>query len=482
MPTLTDWVAAFAQALSKRIGEKRYHLWFEQQTRLTWTDQELVVGVPNRFFLDWLQGTFAEAIQAAAESVAGQPVPVRFVIDPALFQAHRQHRLGVAVRNETSGEKWEPPGVCADAAEVSLEPGPAVRQARPAPNKLDRFLVGESNRLAYAAVKQLVESLRQDTSWFGGRPRPAGIPLTLYGPHGVGKTHLLEGCAQALEQASEPGKIVCLTAEDFTNQFLQAMRQGKLSEFRRRFRSLTALLLDDLQFLEGKRATQEELVHTLEALTRHGRVFVATCDRHPRQARWSPELVDRLLGGAVWAVELPDVELRRRLYQAKAQELGLVLGSEVTDYLAQSVRGNVRELEGALYAIYHYATVHRQPITLPLAQQALGHWLRPNPGAVGLRDVERAVSRVLHLRPGVLRGRDKVRSASHPRMLAMYLARKHTGLPYSEIGRYFGGRNHSTVIAAERKVAGWLRDHAHLRLGGQNWAVADLLEHIEREL
>jgi len=482
VPTLTDWVAAFAQELAKRIGANRYHLWFEQQTRFHWGEQELVIGVPNRFFLDWLQGTFAETIQSAAESVAGQPVAVRFVIDPALFQAQRQQQDSRSQGANGAGEYLPAAGCVPARPTLSTDSnGPKQRQTPGGPSKLDEFLVGESNRLAYAAVQQLADSLRQDTAWFGGK-RIVGIPLTLYGPHGVGKTHLLEGLAEALAQAGEPGKVLCLTAEDFTNQFLQAMRQGKLIEFRRRFRNATALLVDDLQFLEGKRATQEELLHTLEALLRQGRILVVTCDRHPRQARWLPELVNRLLGGAVWPVEPPDPDLRQRLLITKAQRLGVALSEEVARYLAEVVQGNVRELEGALYAVYHYATVQQRTISLELAQQALGRWLRPRCSVVGLRDIERAVSRTLHLRPGVLRSRDKVRSVSYPRMLAMYLARKHTGLPYSEIGRFFGGRNHSTVIAAERKVAQWLRQSASLRFGRQTWAVAELLQHIERQL
>ncbi|MCS7168517.1 MAG: DnaA/Hda family protein [Gemmatales bacterium] len=482
MPTLTDWVAAFAQELSKRIGEKRYHLWFAQQTRIELTDKQLTIGVPNRFFLDWLQATFAQAIQAAAETVAGHPLTVRFVVDPALFQAQRRQQ---SASNMAWDESETSPNLPSSA--VLARDGKAADSARANPRragaKLDDFLVGESNRLAYAAVTQLVQGSAPEKAWFGNSaPRLAGVPLTIYGPHGVGKTHLLEGLAEALMRQHEPGKVLCLTAEDFTNQFLQSLRQSKLEEFRRRFRQAAALLVDDLQFLEGKRATQEELLHTLATLSRQGRIFVATCEYHPRQARWIPELIDRLAGGAVWPIELPDPSLRQRLLHAKAQKLGSPLSAEVAEYLAQRVQGNVRELEGALYAVWHYATVHHRPVTLELAQEALSRWLRPQPKTVSLRDVERAVSRVLHLRPGTLRGRERVRSASYPRMLAMYLARKHTGLPYHEIGRFFGGRNHSTVIAAERKVSRWLTTQTCLRLAGQSWNVAELVEHIEREL
>ena len=514
MPTLTDWVASFARELAQRIGEKRYRLWFAQQTRFHWQDEQLLIGVPNRFLLEWLQTTFARSIQSAAESVAGHPVQVRFVIDPALFQAQRQGELASHGNNpaaiEQSGSETTdgtlPDAACRDefrlrCSEVSSveslpvrldaraitqnetpRAGLAACQPLRATTKLEEFLVGESNRLAYSAVLRILEAVRQDTAWFGAARRPLGVPLTLFGPHGVGKSHLLQGLAERLVAVFGTGRVACLTAEDFTNQFLQALRQGKLVEFRKRFRSLQALLLDDLQFLEGKRATQEELLHTIEALTRSQRVLVATSDRHPRLLRWLPQLTDRLLGGAVWSLDLPDQDLRRRLLAVKAERLACDFPASVLDYIAQTVRGNVRELEGALYAVHHYATVQQKAVTPELAQVALNHWMRPRCGQVTVRDVERAVSRVLHLRPGLLRGREKVRSASYPRMIAMYLARKHTGLPYGEIGRYFGGRNHSTVIAAERKVSTWIRDNVTLQLSGNSWRACELLELIEREL
>lgn len=515
MPTLTDWVASFAQELAQRIGEKRYRLWFAQQTRFYWQDEQLHVGVPNRFLLEWLQTTFGRAVRSAAETAAGRPVPVRFVIDPTLFQAQREEEThekltllapaaheekacwpiaaevsgqlsgssAAMVGNSTaSGGIAETPD-CYSQAKGAKDTPPAGASESPSPaSKLDDFLVGESNRLACAAVMQLLQTLRQDTSWFGTARRPLGIPLTLYGPHGVGKTYLLEGLAERLVAQFGSSRVACLTAEDFTNQFLQALRQGKLAEFRRRFRSLQALLLDDLQFLEGKRATQEELLHTLETLTRSRRVLVATCDRHPRLVNWLPELTDRLLGGAVWPMDLPDPELRRQLLAVKAQRLACTIPPDAIEYIAETVRGNVRELEGALFAVHHYAVVHQAAVTVELAQVALRRWLRPASSAVSLRDVERAVSRILGLRPGLLRSREKVRSASYPRMIAVYLARQHTGLPYGEIGRYFGGRNHSTVIAAVRKVAAWLRENTTLRLSGNSWRVRELLELIEREL
>jgi chromosomal replication initiator protein len=261
------------------------------------------------------------------------------------------------------------------------------------------------------------------------------------------------------------------------------MRSGKLGGFRPQFRGSQALLVDGVHFLANKEATQEEFLHTYEALHKRGRPVAVTSECHPRLiGGLMPELADRLLGGGVWALEPPDPATRQAILRAKAGRLGCPLPEEAVQFLAGQLRGNVRELEGALHAVHHYSLVHRQPVTPALVRQATGNLIRHAARAVQLRDVERALCVVLGLEVRALHARGKARAVSHPRMLAMYLARKHTAAPYGEIGRYFGGRNHSTVIAAERKVNTWLEDDAPLLLGDRQWSPRDLLEQVEREL
>jgi chromosomal replication initiator protein len=455
LKTRVDDVAAALQAcLCQRIGEPRYNLWFARKTKFTGTADELVVGVPNLFLQDWLSKTFGADVQAAASEVLGRRVPVRFVIDPELFQAARQRET-------------EPPPAAPPADK------PAARRRSPARprrwRRLEDFVAGSCNRVAHAAAQSLVEA-----------PDDHPCPLVLHGPVGTGKTHLLEGIQAGLSQHNPSWRICFVTAEEFTNRFVQAMHLGKLSAFRKQFRECDALLLDDLHFLARKQATQEEFLHTLDALLTEQRAVALTCDCHPRLAdHFLPELTDRLLGGAVWGLTTPDRTTRLQLLRAKAL---IPVPEAVLTFLADQLHGNVRELEGALHSVVHLGRVTGRPIDLDLTREALGDLLRHSVHVVRLDDVERAVCAALGIQGDLLRSKKRGWMVSHPRMLAMYLARKHTRATYSEVGKHFGGRNHSTVVAGEKKVRQWLAEAATLPLGKQAVPVRDLLERIERQL
>jgi chromosomal replication initiator protein len=293
----------------------------------------------------------------------------------------------------------------------------------------------------------------------------------------------LEGIYAGLRRARPDWRVCYVTAEDFTNRFVQAMRLGKLGAFRKQFRDADALLLDDLDFLAAKKATQEEFLHTFDTLQSDGKQVVVSCDCHPRLADdFPPELVDRLLGGAVWALVPPDSETRLALLRARVATGAPAIPESVLGFLAEQLRGNVRELEGAIHAVRHLARVTGRTIDVALTREALGDLLRHSVRVVQLTDVERAVCEVLGLAPAALRGKDRAWAVSHPRMLAVFLARKHTRAAYSEIGLHFGGRNHSTAVAAEKKVRQWLADGGSLSLGDRRVPVRELVERVERLL
>ncbi len=460
MYQLDDVVAALAQALCRRIGEPRYNLWFAGKTKLTWDDDHLAVGVPNLFLQDWLQKTFGNDVRAVAAEVFGAAVPVRFVIDSELFQAARQREAAVP----------------AAPAHPAAKPQAAATQAKKArPRRwrsLEEFIVGACNRVAHAAAVGLVES-----------PQDVPCPLVLHGPVGTGKTHLLEGIYAGLSRGEPGWRVTFVTAEEFTNRFVQAMHLGKLGAFRKQFRDGDALLVDDVHFLVRKQATQEEFLHTLDVLTAEGRPVAVTCDCHPRLAEaLLPELIDRLCGGAVWGLTTPDRATRGTILRAKAARLG-GMPEPVLAFLADHLHGNVRELEGAVHSVLHLARVTGRPPDVAVAREALTDVLRHSVRLLRLPDVERAVCTVLAIGGDVLHSRKRAWLYSHPRMLLMYLARKHTAATYSEIGKHLGGRSHSTVVAGEKKVRQWLADNAALALGGKRPVpVRDLLERIERAL
>jgi chromosomal replication initiator protein len=308
-------------------------------------------------------------------------------------------------------------------------------------------------------------------------------PIVLYGPVGTGKTHLLEGTYVGLRKGRPDWRICFVTAEEFTNRFVQAMRLGKLAGFRRYFRECDALFLDDLHFLASKRATQEEFLHTFEVLHSAGCYVVVTCDCHPKLAdELAPELTDRLLGGAVWGLSPPDPQTRLQFLRAKASLTEPPLPDEVVRLLAEHLHGNVRELEGALHSVRHYSRVADRPIDLTLAREALADLMRHAVRSYQLSDIEQAVCRALRLETAALQSKQRTWAVSHPRMLAMYLARKHTAAAYSEIGVHFGRRNHSTVVAAEKKVRHWLQANDELVIAARRWRAREAIEVIEREL
>ncbi|MBX9679503.1 MAG: chromosomal replication initiator protein DnaA [Gemmataceae bacterium] len=468
MRTLThDHVAALARMLCQRIGAPRYDLWFKDKTKFVCGNDRLTVGVPNVFYQDWLQKTFVEDIRAVALEVLGRKMNVVFVIDPELFQAARQQQ-------ERSKSAPASKKASADSAKpekgTGAKAGPSrLRRWR----RLDDFVVGACNRVAHASALAVVED-----------PSQVAYPLVFHGPCGIGKTHLLEGLCVALREAHPDARIVYLTAEEFTNKFLTAMQTGKLSTFRKQFRDADVLIVDDLQFLARKAATQEEFLHTLEALQRADRPVIVSCDCHPRLAdQLLPELTDRLNGGSVWGINLPDKATRGELVRRKALRPHVpALTKDVVELLAQQLRGNVREIEGAVNSLVHMARVSAKPIDLRLAKEALGDVMRHSVRLVQISDVEQAVCRVMNLAKDDLKSKKRSWAVSHPRMLAMYLARKHAGSTYSEVGQHFGKRNHSTAVAAEKKVRQWLKDDASLRLGSRELPVRDLVERIEMEL
>jgi chromosomal replication initiator protein len=488
-------VAALEQALVRRLGEPRYNLWFKQHTRFTHDDGLLVVGVSNLHFQDWLAKKFGADVEAAAAEVFGQPVRVVFRIEPELFQAARREQERVRAQPEQPAAKKTPepparparPPTLFDEQPQEPRPSPRTKQKPPPPepdspapagpkrrwHRLAEFIVGPCNRVAHASALSVVEA-----------PGQGANPLVIHGPVGTGKTHLLEGIYAGLRRSQPHWRVCYATAESFTNRFLQAMHAGKLGPFRRHFRECQALLLDDAHFLARKKATQEEFLHTFDVLLAEGAQVVLTCDCHPRLAdEFLPELTDRLLGGVIWGLTPPDADTRLQILQARALRLGEPAFPEgVLQYLAAQLRGNVRELEGALQSVRHYGRVTGRRIDLGLVREALADLLRHAVRVVQLADVDHAVCRVLRLETGALQSKQRAWAVSHPRMVAMFLSRKHTAATYTEVGQYFGGRNHSTAVAAEKKVRQWLQDDHELALGERRVRVRDVVELVERDL
>jgi chromosomal replication initiator protein len=466
-------------ALAERVGESRFGLWFGEGVRLGLEGDSLEVGVPNTFFRDWIQGHFATNLVDAAREVTGRSLNLRFrvdgeappplghVIDPPPPDANDRP----LAPPKTIPMPSPTPPIDKPRSQVSTTTPATVTPSRP-PRKLEDFVTGPGNRLAHAACVDLVQTL-------GG----SFNPLVIQGAVGLGKTHLLEGIAAALRSRHPGMKVIHITAEAFTNGFLDAMRTGSLTTFRARYRGAGALIVDDIHFLAAKKATQDEFLHTFNALIADGSPIVLATDQHPRQiAKLTDELATRFLGGMVVKLESPDPSTRRAILQSKAAARGVIVPEAVLNYVADHLRSSVRELEGALHSLIAHASMTGKRLDLALAKTALRDTIRHTARAVALKDVEKAVCQLFQIEPDALKADNRARAVAYPRMLAMYLARKHTGAAYSEIGRFFGGRNHSTVISAEKKVLGWLKDEARNALLSGFETMGDILNSLERTL
>ena len=498
-------------AVSDRVGATRFALWFGGNVRLGVNREgdSLIVRVPDAFFRDWIERHYTPSLLDAVEAVIGQRLRVSVEVDGECDQ----HPADVAAPPARPPEGSESPRLLAqiplplpveptyraplpaatngltsvpdpplDRSEVHpprrgdtsaspaglIQPGLSRRPLR----RLEDFVTGPGNRMAHAAAAEMSRTAGQTFN-----------PLMIHSAIGLGKSHLLEGINLSLRQLHPKLQIVQMSAEAFTNGFLESMRSGTLSGFRTRFRGAGGLIVDDVQFLAAKRATMVEFLYTFNALYDKGAPIILSADQHPRQiSRLTDELVTRFLAGMVVRIESPDLMTRQAILQAKASAHGVEVPEAVVAYIAEHLRATVRELEGALHTVITQSVLTGRRLDLTLAQSALRDSIRHTTVSIGMRDIERVVCNLFQVKAEALKAEGRAQALAYPRMIAMYLCRKHTGAAYSEIGRYFGGRNHTTVIAAERKVNKWLNSEKRIVLLPGFETVADVLSDIERAL
>jgi chromosomal replication initiator protein len=481
------------QMLVSLIGERQFDHWFRGKTRLAVENEVLVVYAANPFLQKWLQKQHRAALVQVARSLIDQSAGVRFDVDATLAvksalaadSASAELPTAMAAMGTRSENLLLPqdPLRSRDLAKSQEMGASAAAQRaspqRPSPQRpgrrfadLSDFCVGDCNRMAVTAVRQASE-----------RPDGAGGPLFIYGPVGAGKTHLLEGLYREIRRTTSALQVLFLTSEQFTNYFTQAYRDHTLPAFRQRFRTVDVLLVDDIDFLDAKRVVQEEFLHTFQQLESHAKLVVVCGDRHPRLlSKISDELKTRFLSGMVCRLEAPDLETRERIAVCKARRLDADFSPEVLKYVARRFSNGVRELEGALHCLQVYHRMTGKRVGMTAAREVLGDLERDCLRVVRMADIERVVCDLFGLDATDLKSSRRARSVSEPRMMAMYLARRHTRAAYSETGQFFGGRNHATVISADHKVAAWLSENAEIKVASQTWRLSDVLDTLEQQL
>ena len=467
----TEIVSALRTALADKVGQDRFDLWFGAGTRLDYDGRALRIGAPSRFFLEWIRSSFRRQIETACSDVLGNCPAIEFHLEAAAKDEGGS--MPAALIN--GAVKQARPGPRPVAIERQASASPPPTEAAPVERRrfasLDTFVAGESNRLAVTSAEMVVRQPGQHS------------PLMFYGPTSVGKTHLLEGIWTSARRSHQRLTAVYLSAEQFTSHFLEALRGSGLPSFRRKYRGVGLLMIDDLQFFVGKRATQVELLHTIDTFLREGRQLVFAADRSPAElAELGPELTTRLTSGLVCSIEPPDYATRLGIVAQMARRMKLHVPTEVQQFVASRLTSHARELSGALCRLKATGQSVGRPISLGMAEEALSDLIRHSGRAVRLADIEKAVCDVFGLDPSSLQSDAKAHRVSHPRMLAMWLARKHTRAALSEIGHYFGRRSHSTVVSAQRRVDGWMASGRPLDLADHRWPVDDAIRQVERRL
>lgn len=434
-----DAVAQIENIVAEKVGPKRFKLWFKNATRFSITEGFLRVETPNPYVRDWIEKNCLSVIQDAAAQVVGSPLEVNLSIDPALAKNLR--------RKQPDSQADYVAGAAERQAREHRRHGTAPSQ-RTLHGRFEDFVVGESNRLAYTCAMSVAES-----------PASQFNPLFIHGGCGLGKTHLIEAICNELRSRYPQLRWACVSGEEFTNQFVFAVKSGNREAFRERYRQLDLLCVDDIHFFANKRATQEEFLHTFNAIDAGGKQVVMVSDAHPKLiGHLSESLVSRFISGMVVKIEPPDYATRIGVLRKRAARLQFDVQDEVLKYVAEQFQANVRELEGALLKLVALARLQGEELSLSLARRGLADMILHTVPVIRLTDIESVVAIYFGLSPADLHTSRKTRTIALARGLAMYLARRHTKMSFPEIGRFMGNKNHSTVILATRRIQKVLDD------------------------
>lgn len=426
------WPQVLAQ-LSDELPEQHVNTWL-RPLQAVQEDGVLRLLAPNRFAVDWVQSNAAARIGSLLRDSPGPDL--KLVVEIGSRAPANGHGVDGAARH----------GTVTTMAPVARSPAPPPVQigARLNPEStFDRFVEGKSNHFAKAAAMQVAEN-----------PGKAYNPLFIYGGTGLGKTHLMQAIGHVIRERDPQARVAYVHSERFVDNMVQALRHNTMNEFKSNYRSLSALLIDDIQFFANKTQSQEEFFHTFNTLFEGQAQIILTSDRYPKEI---PGLEERLKSRFGWglsvAIEPPELETSVAILISKAQDAGMVLPEEVAFFIAKRIRSNVRELEGALRRIIANARFTGQPITLDFAREALKDLLNLQARLVTIENIQKTVADYYKLRLSDLLSEKRSRSLARPRQIAMTLARELTQLSLPEIGAAFGGRDHTTVMHACQRVA-----------------------------
>jgi chromosomal replication initiator protein len=453
---------AIFEAAAQRTRERSpatFDQWFGGVQFDDLTNGVLTLRAQNEFVMDWVKTNFLPELRDQIRDLSGDSVQVNWILDPHLAEPVSTARLVEPVRPR-------PMAIAGDVAPLSSreerrEPPPEDINPR---HTFANFVVGPSNQLAHAAAVAAA----------GGGGRRYN-PLFLCGGTGLGKTHLVHAIAHRVYEERPSARIRYLSAERFTNEFITGLQHQRMDEFRSRYReACDVLLVDDIQFLAGRVQTQEEFFHTFNALHNADKQIVVTSDKYPQALeRMEERLVSRFASGLVADIQTPELETRVAIVRNKAQLEGIEMDDEVAVYLAQAIRSNVRELEGTLIRLAAKSSLTQRIVDLDFVQTELNTAVAHRTQTLSVEDIQRAVCQHFHLRTSDLTSKDRHKTIAFARHVAMYLCKQRLKCSFPELGRAFGGRDHTTVMSAVRKIENQREDDPNVRAH---------IEAIERKL
>lgn len=417
--------------LARELSEQSFKTWFEPVRCLDFDESSVTLAVPDSYYGKWLRNHYENLILSAIEEVLGGQRQIKYIV--AELPPAQKPTLDGAARSK----------VIAEARDNELN----------SKYDFESFVVGPGNRFAHAAALAVCEA-----------PARHYNPLFIYGPVGLGKTHLMQAIAHGIKKKNPDARVLYISSEKFTNQLINAIQNRSTHQFRNKYRTVDLLLIDDIHFIAEKEATQEEFFHTFNTLYDAHKQIVVSSDRPPKDIPGLEErLVSRFGWGLITDIQPPDFETRVAILRKKMEKETVIVPDDVAYFIASKIRSNIRELEGALIRVVAYCTLTGHDLDLKLAQDILKDSLREEEQKIGIDQIQRIVASYFNIKVSDLRAKRRNRSVARPRQVAMYLVRCMTLHSLPEIGEYFGGRDHTTVLHAFNKLNGEMETNAQTR-------------------
>ncbi|ACB83600.1 chromosomal replication initiator protein DnaA [Natranaerobius thermophilus] len=426
------------EELKQQLSKPSFETWFQSTEPVEMSSTDLYISVPNEFTKDWLNSRYKNSIENSLKKISGKQLKIKFLLPGEKIKMEEQNN-----ENEEKPESTSKKSSQGSEHTTWLNPK----------YTFDTFVIGNANRFAHAASLAVAEA-----------PAKAYNPLFIYGGVGLGKTHLMHAIGHYVLSHQPNYRVVYISSEKFTNEFINAIRDNKTVNFRNKYRNVDILLVDDIQFLAGKEQTQEEFFHTFNTLHENDKQIIISSDRPPKEI---PTLEDRLRSRFEWGlitdIQAPDLETRIAILRKKAYLEKLDIPNDVIVYIANQIDTNIRELEGGLIRVIAYSSMANKKITKETAEEALKDIL-PNkqPKKMTVEHIQKTVAQYFGLKVDDLKAKKRTRSVAFPRQIAMYLARELTDSSLPKIGDEFGGRDHTTVMHAHDKIASDLKKESHL--------------------